>query len=91
MIVAIAFLILTLFGMIFFLSPSHWSIIFIFILLLTLTFFLTLKSIIKNNKYSLFYSSIFFTFICLAALKLLDPVNLILSTGFFVLVFLLIK
>lgn len=89
--VAILFLILTLLGMFFFISPSHWLIIFLFIILKTLTFFLILKLILKNNKYPLFYSSILLLFLTLLALKLFEPVNIILATSFFTLVFLIIK
>lgn len=88
---AILFLTLLIIFIIFYIPPINIGIIFLLILLITSDIFLILKLITKNKKYSLFFSSFIFIILIFSALKILEPVNLILTLSFFGLVFTLIK
>lgn len=91
MYLAILFLTLFIILIIFYIPPINLGIIFLLILLITTDIFLILKSITKSKKYSLFFSSFIFLILFFLALKILEPVNLILTLSLFGLIFTLIK
>gem|GEM_PF-4263889 len=89
--VAILFLLLTIAGIIIFIPPFHWFIIFSLTSLVSLTGFLALRRFIKSTKYSLIASLTLFILLSLLTLKLFDPVNILLAISFIIGIIILIK
>lgn len=91
MIVAILILLLLIIFIIIFIPPFHWLIILSLVSLMSCLFFLFARLFIRSLKYCLFVSLIFFSLLCLMALKAVEPVTVILLIIFFSLIFILIK
>ncbi|PIZ68248.1 hypothetical protein COY13_01605 [Candidatus Roizmanbacteria bacterium CG_4_10_14_0_2_um_filter_36_35] len=90
MLVAILFLLLIITGIIIFVPPFHWLIIFSLIALISLITFLALRLFVKL-KYTILISLLIFFTLSLLSLGLFDPVNVVLTISLFVGTLILIK